>query len=210
MYDRRLGGVRLAVPLCAVGAILLAASLTGFAHANPAAAPGSVVLAVNRLDLFLPAGVPTPTPLPHDFELSSTLTTEERNSIQAALALLDRCVPSLYDYVRSHITLVTRGDAFPSAEVIGYIRQGESTIYLPKGTILGDTSYPESARALLTAANLVHEARHVEMGRDSTEPDAYRFELQVFVPACYPGDIDPAALNHLRQYIQADAYPAQY
>lgn len=208
MNRRHPGSVRLAIPLCAVGAILLAASLTGIAHASPAATQRIGLRAFNQLDVFMPASA-LPTAPPRDFALGDTLAPDERISIQAGMALLDRCAPSLYDYVRSHITLVTRGDAFSPTEVIGYVRQGESTIYLPKGTILGDTSYPESARAFLTAANLVHEARHVEMGRDSTEPDAYRFELRVFVPACYPGDIDAAALNHLRQYIQADAYPAR-
>ena len=207
MNHRRLGSVRLAVPLCAVSAILLAASLTGFAHANPASTEGTGLVAPNPLGVFITTGAPTPTTVPHDFKLSDTLTTVERQSLQAALGLLHRCAPPLDDYVRSHITLVTRGDAFAGKDVVGYVRQGESTIYLPKGTVLGDTTFPGSARALLTAANLVHEARHVEMGRDSTEPDAYRFELQVFVPACYPGDIDPAALDHLRQFIVADAYP---
>ena len=209
MTRRRPSSVRLAIPLCAAGAVLLAASLTGIAHANPATARATDVRAIGQLDVFSPASDSMPAPSPHELALSNTLTTEERHSIQAALDLLNHCAPSLYDHVRSHITLVTRGDAFSSAEVIGYIRQGDSTIYLPEGTILGDRTYSESAREFLAAANLVHEARHVEMGRSSTEPDAYRFELKVFVPECYPGDIDAAALNHLRQYIQADAYPAQ-
>ena len=52
---------------------------------------------------------------------------------------------------------------------------------------------------------MVHEARHIEMGRESTEPDAYRFELQVFVPACYPPGVEPSVIDRYRQYIEADA-----
>jgi hypothetical protein len=211
MNHRRLGHARLALPLCAAGAVLLIASLTGFSHFYPASAQWNAAFAPSMdavpSDVFTLTHTPTPAASPHDLQLGNTLTTEEQQAVQAALGLLHRCAPPLDDYVRSHVTRVIRGDAFASKEVIGYIRQGESTIYLPKGTILGDTSYPASVRVLLAAANLVHEARHVEMGRDSTEPDAYRFELQVFVPACYPDDIDPAALNRLRQFIVADAYP---
>jgi hypothetical protein len=211
MNNRRLVNARLAVPLCLAGALLLVASLTGFAHASPASAERFIALApslgLQVSQVFIPTGVPTPSAAPHDIKLSNTLTIEEQQAVHAALGLLHRCAPPLDDYVRSHITLVTRGNNFTAKEVIGYIRRGESTVYLPKGTILGDRAYPDSVRALLTAANLVHEARHVEMGSDSTEPDAYRFELQVFVPACYPGDIDRAALNQYRQLIVADAYP---
>ena len=211
MNHRRLSNARVALPLCAVGAIMLIAMLTGFSHSslateqwNAALAPS---LAPTPSDSSIPNHTPTPPAPLRDPLLSDALTPEEQQSVHAALGLLHRCAAPLDDYVRSHVTRVTRGEAFDSKEVIGYVRQGDSTIYLPKGTILGDTSYPASVRALLTAANLIHEARHVEMGRISTEPDAYRFELQVFVPACYPDDVDPAALNRLRQFIVADAFP---
>jgi len=211
MNHRRLGNARLAILLCAAGAFWLVALLTRSTHSFAASTERAFGLASSLgpqpSDVFASPSIPTPTAVPHDLAVSSTLTTEEQQAIHAALGLLHGCAPPLYDYVRSHITLVTRGDAFTAKEVIGYIRQGESTVYLPRGTILGDRTYPDSVRALLTAANLVHEARHVEMGRESTEPDAYRFELQVFVPACYPSDIDPVALNHYRQFILADAYP---
>jgi hypothetical protein len=211
MNHRRLYHARFAVPFCAACAILLVASLTGFSHYYPASAQSNAELTVSPAPAPSNASIPVRTPTPpaplQNPILSNTLTIEEQQAIQAALVLLHQCAPPLDDYVRAHVTEVTRGNAFESKEVIGYVRQGESTIYLPKGTILGDTSYPVSVRTLLTAANLVHEARHVEMGRDSTEPDAYRFELQVYVPACYPVDIDPAALNRLRQFIVADAYP---
>jgi hypothetical protein len=193
------------------GTLLLVASLTEFAHASPAFAERVIALAPllgpQVAEVFMLPGEPTPDAAPHDLKVSNTLTIEEQQAVYAALSLLHRCASPLDDYVRSHITLVARGDHFTAKEVIGYIRQGESIVYLPSGTILGDRSYPDSVRTLLTAANLVHEARHVEMGRNSTEPDAYRFELQVFVPACYPGDIDPVALNRYRQLIVADAYP---
>ena len=148
----------------------------------------------------------TATLTPHDIVLDKSLTEEEKRMERDGLQQLKNCAPQLYSYVRSHVELITRGTRFDSKEAIGYVLSGEATIYLPAGTILGDNKYIDSARTFLAAANLVHEANHIALGRSATEPDAYRMELQVYVPACYPNDFEPSVFERMRQDIEARSH----
>ena len=209
MKTRKSIDSKLAVPILVSGAFVLVAVIAGFSNSYSPPPQRQIAFAPSLgpkpSNILIPNDTPTVTPVPRDIVLSDTLTAQEQRAIRDALELLRNCAPYLYSYVRSYIRLITRGDMFASKEVIGYIQQGETTLYLPKGTILGDNAFRDSVRALLTAANMVHEARHIEMGRESTEPDAYRFELQVFVSACYPPDVEPSVFDRYRQHIEADA-----
>jgi len=183
------------------------------ATATPIATPTDMPSPTNTLWVptrhLTPSAAPTPTitptSIPRDIVLADSLTSEEKRIERDGLQLLKKCVPFLYDYVRSHVRTIARGDHFSSQDVIGYTTTGLTTLYLPAGTIVGDSAYLDSIRTFVAAANLVHEARHIEEGWDTTEASAYRFELQVYVPACYPNDVDWSIFESNRQSVEAEA-----
>ena len=148
---------------------------------------------------------PTPTQLPQDIILDKSLTEEEKRMERDGLQQLKNCAPQLYNYVRSHVRLITRGNGPGAKDAIAYVLRGGDTLYLPAGTLLADNQYNDSERTFLTAANLVHEANHIALGLDATESEAYRMELQVYVPACYPNDMQPSVFEWMRRGIEARA-----
>lgn len=145
---------------------------------------------------------PTIAPVPADILVDPSLTSEEQRMIADGIAHLRQCAPNLYDYVRANIREVKRGtENRPNA--IFYTYPGKPTVFLPKTSMVG---YPERAidsiRTFMVAESLVHEARHLALGINSTEPDAYRFALQVFTPQCIPNDIEPGELDPRRRYLE--------
>ncbi len=145
----------------------------------------------------------TPTRKPSEIVLSPELNSEERRMIQDGLNLLKSCASPLSDYVRTHITEIQRGRNIRNAT--GYVVTGSSIVYLPEtGSINDPKSYKDSMRTFVAATLLVHEARHIEIGKETTEPDAYHFELQVYTPACKPNDIGNAwnsQYEQLKHYV---------
>ncbi len=130
----------------------------------------------------------TPTRAPSDLVIGDDLNAEEQRMIQDGINLLKACASPLYDHVRAYVTEVHRGNALRGAT--GYVRTGSSIVYLPEsGSINDPIHYRDSMRTFVAAALLVHEARHIQVGATTTEPDAYSYELQVFTPACKPNDI---------------------
>lgn len=163
---------------------------------------GTVVVVVPTSAPPLPTATPTrkPTlvirdcrtsPYPacsHDVYLADDLNSEERRMLSDGLEHLKNCAPDLYTFVQANVREVHRGA--PVRDFDAWIRTGEPFVYLPeKGTINDPGRYIDSMRTFMSAAILVHEARHIERGAQTTEPDAYRFELQVFTPRCKPNDI---------------------
>ncbi|MDE3088816.1 MAG: hypothetical protein KGJ80_05480 [Chloroflexota bacterium] len=196
------------------------------ASANYAETPAAVADAKDQAKQTVAAGhaytdtpiAPTATATPHDI-LFVNLHPEEERMLRDSLNLLKSCAPSLYDYVRSHVAVVTRGtppENLPNASAFVQTRYSDPTVYLPeKGAVDDPGKYIDSMRTFVAAVLLVHEARHIELGKDTTEPDAYRFELQVFVPACKPNDIGDSpytVYEMLRRYAEWRAslpYPGE-
>ncbi len=121
--------------------------------------------------------------------LDNMLTAGEKRMIADGLEHLKHCAPDLYEQVRTQVKEIRRGeygDRFGA-----YVRIGKPIVFLPvEGAVNSPSRFKDSMRTFAAAAYLVHESRHIEMGRSSTEPDAYRFELQVFTPSCKPNDIE--------------------
>jgi hypothetical protein len=147
----------------------------------------------------------TATPAPGEIVLGDDLSPDERRMILDGLQHLKNCVPPLYDYVRTYVREIHRG-SIANDKVDAWVRTGTPIVYLPeKGSVNSPERYTDSMRTFSAAALLVHEARHLEMGKKTTEPDAYRFELQVFVPQCKPNDIGNSPWNlyiGMRQYVE--------
>jgi len=134
----------------------------------------------------------TATVLPRDIELKN-LNAEEERMMRDGIQLLKSCAPATYSYVRSHVRQVTRGTPVPGLpNASAYVSRGEPIVYLPDdGAINNPKRYQDSVRTFVAAILLAHEARHIELGRATTEPDAYAFTLPLFEP-CKPNDIGPA------------------
>ncbi len=133
---------------------------------------------------------PTPTVTRASRDLSVLgLSADEERTVTDAVDLLGFCAPPLNDYVRSHIDTVTRGNKFSDANA--YVDAGRPIVYLPDASSLLDPrQYSDALRTFVAAVALVHEARHLELGKASTEPDAYGFTLPLFDnPRCVPNDI---------------------
>lgn len=144
-----------------------------------------------------PAMTMTPalTATPHDIALTN-LSPDEERMVRDGINLLKSCAPPMYDYVRSHIQMVTRGDDTSGTPMIAYQYTGRSIVYLPRsGTINDPRHYVDSLRTFVAAIVLVHQARLIELGRDATAPDAYGFTLPLFGP-CRPNDIGDATTQH--------------
>ncbi|MBI3535974.1 MAG: hypothetical protein HY070_00190 [Chloroflexi bacterium] len=156
----------------------------------------------------------TPTRGPGTILIAADLNAEERRMIQDGLNLLQACAPNLFNYVRTFITEIQRGKDLRNAT--GYVYTGSSIVYLPQsGSINDPIHYKDSMRTFVAATLFVHEARHIERGEATTEPDAYQFELQVFIPACKPNDIGDAwnsQYEQLKHYVSWRAslpYPGE-
>ena len=134
----------------------------------------------------------TLTPFPREIELKN-LNTEEERMVRDSIQLIKSCAPPMYNYVRSYIRQVTRGNPVPSLpNASAYVRRGEPIVYLPENGAINDPKrYQDSTRTFVAAILLVHEARHIEQGQATTEPDAYGFTLPWFEP-CKPNDIGPS------------------
>ncbi|MBI3912927.1 MAG: hypothetical protein HY327_01830 [Chloroflexi bacterium] len=176
----------------------------------------SQTLVPTRARLSTPTSNPTRTPTRASGEIliGSDLNSEERRMIQDGLNLLKACAPHLFTYVRTHVSEVQRGREFRNAT--GYVFTGSSIVYLPSsGSVNDPTHYKDSMRTFVAATVLVHEARHIAMGPATTEPDAYQFELQVYVPACKPNDIGDAwnsqyeQLKHYVSWRASLSYPGE-
>lgn len=130
----------------------------------------------------------TPTRSPRDVTIQG-LSQGETQTIKDAMDLLQGCSPTMFNYVRSHVDTVTRGNKVPDANA--YIASGSRVVYLPQdGSINDPNRYTDSMRTFVAAIALVHESRHVEMGDSSTEPDAYKYTLPLFEnDKCVPNDI---------------------
>ncbi len=136
---------------------------------------------------------PTLTRMPRDISILG-LSEDEERTIKDAVDLLGFCAPPLDDYVRTHIDMVTRGNKFSDANA--YVDAGRPIVYLPDASSLNDPrQYSDALRTFVAAVVLVHEARHLELGSATTEPDAYRFTLPLFDnPRCIPNDIGTATI----------------
>ena len=148
----------------------------------------------NPEPVFVPPATPspqlalTPTRVPTDIQIQG-LSQDEERMIKDGIQLLKGCAPSMYNYVRTHVDTVTRGSNVPDTNA--YVNGGAPVVYLPAdGSINDPNHYTDSMRTFVAAIVLVHEARHLEMGTGSTEPDAYRYTLPLFGnDKCVPNDI---------------------
>ncbi len=121
--------------------------------------------------------------------LSNQLSADEKRMLVDGLEHLQNCAPPLYEHVRTQVKEIRRGQF--GEQWGAYVRAGKPIVFLPAlGAVNNPARFKDSMRTFAAAAFLVHESRHIEMGKQSTEPDAYRFELGVFTPSCKPNDIE--------------------
>ncbi len=148
---------------------------------------------------------PTRTRVPRDISIIGLAEDEER-TVKDAVDLLWYCERPMYDYVRTHIDTVTRGNKLSDANA--YVAAGRPIVYLPESSSLNDPRrYSDALRTFVAAVALVHEARHIELGSASTEPDAYRLTLPLFEnKRCVPNDIGTVTITQYNYEVGEDVY----